>query len=681
MMFFATTVIALGLAAPGPLTLPQNFDRTVSMPATSSAGATYHETRDAAHLAQVLVANGAPRDLEVAEKVLDAVMACQELHQSDPHYGNFWWMREDGMVEDLNAVEFVLSHLIPMMVEHGDRLSPEMQKRVLQSIRLGIDEIARLDVLVAYTNICALDVANTCLAGELLKDPVIAKRGYEKLVKWIAFTDLNGCTYEFNSPTYTSVALDALHQLSELVKDADARIRARTFAARIALGVALHIHRATGRWAGPHSRAYYATTTCARPPEILDIQQKAKDGRLPAWIADVLDTTPAPLQVAESADPARDLGLRTYLSRSFALGVATKDFFDQTNCFIAHYVRPDQQRPGVIFSRYLMNDKWAGSNYYDPDRTPARELFEDGRFYGVQDGPRAIGLYTASSWGLCTSAKAALIFTGRDRIDEIWIGDERVRTLPAEVPRGGVVVVGSGGMLAAIRPLTITDMGRNAPIRLIERDGDLVLEMYNYLGPKKSFWEMEWPGGFYKGKPQCGFYAEFAQRSDYKDGKEFGRKVAGGVLKDDAKPPFTYEAVGERPWTVEYSRDGRTLGIQVDLMGWIVKRRWTQDGELPWPMLESAVARENRGGRVVVGDAVLECGKDAAWLYGSPARRLWVAGYHGLSPAPVTLTVPGGKVEIEAMGMGTIVWRDGTVTMEAVGLRGTPKVTGGRLRP
>ena len=678
-MFPAMAVMVLAVAASQPMALPRDFDAKVAMPATSSEPGAYHPTRDAAGLAAALVANGTPQDLELAEKVLDAVLECQELHQDDPHYGNFWWNREDGMVEDLNAVEFVLAHLTPMMIRHGDRLKPEMQTRVLQSIRLGVGEIAKLDVLIAYTNITALDVMNTCLAGELLKDPAIATRGYQKLVKWMAFTDLMGTIYEFNSPTYTRVTLDALADLCAMVQDRETRIRARTFAARLGLGVALRMHRGTGRWAGPHSRAYYATTICERPPEVIGFRRMIQDRRLPAWIADVLDTSPVPLQVTESADPMRDLELTTYHSRSFAVGVASREFIDQTNAFIVHYVRPGQTQPGVIFSRYLMNEKWVGANYYDPDRAPEHELFDDGHFYGVQDGPRAIGLYAPRSWGLCASAKAAVIFTGRPQIDEIWVGDKRIAALPAEVPRGSVVVIASGNIVAAIRPLTITDLGRDAPLRLVEKDGDLVLEMYNYVGSKKSFWEMEWPGGFYKGQTQCGFYAEFAERADYPDGKAFGDKVASGQLKDEAKAPFTYEATGERPWVVEYSRDGRSLGIEIDLMEWKVKRRWTNEGDVPWPMLESPVARENRTGRVVVGDAVLECGKAAGWLFGSPERKLWVAGYHGMSPAPVCLTIPGGKVEIEAMSTGTVVWDKGRVTVEAIGLRGTPKVTGGSL--
>ena len=42
----------------------------------------------------------------------------------------------------------------------------------------------------------------------------------------------------------------------------------------------------------------------------------------------------------------------------------------------------------------MLNDKWLGDFYHATDRTKSRNLVEEGLFYGVQQGPRAIGLYT-----------------------------------------------------------------------------------------------------------------------------------------------------------------------------------------------------------------------------------------------------------------------------------------------
>jgi len=657
-----------------PLELPPDWASEVCLLAHVTENGVFHESRKGAGLAARLVAHGAPEDIALAEHVLEAVLRCQERHEDDPHYGNFFWMAEDDVVQDLNAVEFCLQALIPMMIQYADRLSPDWQARVLDSIRLGLDEIRRLDVLVAYTNITLLDILNSCLGGELLGDLEIAARGYKKLVQWMALTDQNGIPFEYNSPTYSAVSIRALKQLIDLVQHEETRIRAQTASARLGLSACLHIHRRTGRWAGPHSRAYQPTVACETAPEVEMVRAWIADQTLPDWMVAVLDSRPEKLEVTETAFVERQSSITTYHSPSFCLGVSSKEQGGQSDVWMVHYARPESDRAGVVYSRYLLNDKWLGDFYHATDRTKSRNLIEEGQFYGVQSGPRAIGLYTPRRLGVISSAKLALIWTRRDLVDEIWIGDRQIETLPAAIEPSQVVVVGSGETLIAIKPLSCTDLGRDAPIRLVEKDGDLVLELHNYLGPPKAFWEMGWPGAFYKGRPRCGFYSEVAERSDYADGSVFARTVASGTLHDHAEPPYVYAGEGERTWTVEYARDGQTLGIEVDLMLWRLKRRWTQEGDMGWPMLESSVARQAQGGKVTVGQATLECGDQAGWLFACPERKLWVAGYHGLQPAPLRLTLPAGWVEIQAVGTGTIVWDAGQVKANAVGLHGAPSI-------
>ena len=214
---------------PQPLPLPENYNPQTHLLAKVTENGLFHETRAGAAFAHRLVANGAPEDLALAENVLDVVLGCQERRAGDPHHGNFTWMLEDDHVEDLNAVEFNLEHLIPMMLPARRPASRRRCRRgVLDAIRLGLDEIRRLDVSVAYTNICLLDILNTSLGGELLGDRAIAERGYRKLAAWMAFTDSQGIAFEWNSPTYGAVDIRALKLLADLTRDEETRIRART---------------------------------------------------------------------------------------------------------------------------------------------------------------------------------------------------------------------------------------------------------------------------------------------------------------------------------------------------------------------------------------------------------------------------------------------------------------------
>ena len=92
-----------------------------------------------------------------------------------------------------------------------------------------------------------------------------------------------------------------------------------------------------------------------------------------------------------------------------------------------------------------------------------------------------------------------------------------------------------------------------------------------------------------------------AERSDYADVQSFVRAVAGGALKDDTAPPVTYDAGKTRPWAVEYTRDGETLGIKIDLLDWVLQKRWTQEGVLGLASARVAFCPSE------------QCGRDFGW--------------------------------------------------------------------
>ena len=474
---------------------------------------------------------------------------------------------------------------------------------------------------------------------------------------------------------------------SRLSEQAQASLLARLIIARIGLSVALRLHPETGRLAPPHCRAYYPSLVCATADEASVFAGKIEEGLLPAWLETLRRQRPIPLQVSETSDAGAGVVISSYLDAAFSLGVATQELATQSNRFISNqsnvfsiqYRRPNETRPGVVFSRYLINDKWLGDFRTTPSRANDTVFRDEGSFRGMLAGPRAFGLYTSrelDAWSRCHSAKAALIWSSADDVDAIWVDGLPIGDLPAHVSEGATIVVACGEVYILIRPLSRTRLGVEAPIIIAERSGCLVLEMYNYRGPAKTFWELANPGAFFQGYVHSGFFVEVAARSGYGSGKDFHQAFAAGQLVEELEAARTFDGVTPRPWRLAYRRDDIALGMDVDLMRWRIQRRWAGEATLGCPMLASPVALESRSGLIELGSARLSCGSNPAWLVAVPDADLWVGAYHGPEASALTLDLAEKQVHLESLEAGIVLWDKGRVTIEALGLQGEPRVVG-----
>ena len=63
-------------------------------------------------------------------------------------------------------MQFVLFYCIPVLYKTPDALPPDLVASMRRAIALGLAEIARIDVALAYTNIVLKDIANSCLGGQ-----------------------------------------------------------------------------------------------------------------------------------------------------------------------------------------------------------------------------------------------------------------------------------------------------------------------------------------------------------------------------------------------------------------------------------------------------------------------------------------------------------------------------------
>jgi hypothetical protein len=284
----------------------------------------------------------------------------------------------------------------------------------------------------------------------------------------------------------------------------------------------------------------------------------------------------------------------------------------------------------------------------------------------AQHGNRAIIAYGLNPRARpITSYKLSVRVPGANETTQVWYGDQRVVAFPRAVPPRVPVVFAEGGVYIAITPLAQTDMGSDAPIELDLRDGGMTLDIYNYRGPAKVFWEYASLGGaFYKGNVRNAFVIEVAQRSEYGDIDAFRRHVTAARIDDVCQGydrSITY-ACDDGELAMRYSLwDMRLIERRVDGAPYEapMARAGALDGSGPqWAL--------SAGGTIALGDATLTAPGAISLLADADARR-YVVLRTALEPGALRLATARSRIECASFAFGRLELdeAEGTLEIEA----------------
>jgi hypothetical protein len=247
---------------------------------TTLTGGYVHPTRDSLNYAVALLDSGQPDRLRRAEKILRRVISLQDQNPESRTYGIWSWFAEEPLDKmsppDWNWADFCGTQLLQVAVDHMDRLDADLQRQVRESILHACGAIKRRNVGPGYTNIAVMGAYVTLVAGERFDNEEFADYGKARLKRFHGHTFSQGSFSEYNSPTYSIVAITELSRMARHVKDAESRKLLDELNRFAWSHVARHFHAPTGQWAGPHSRCY---ATLLRDSTRAYIQ-RATDGEL-----------------------------------------------------------------------------------------------------------------------------------------------------------------------------------------------------------------------------------------------------------------------------------------------------------------------------------------------------------------------------------------------------------------
>ncbi|TVR61075.1 MAG: hypothetical protein EA426_03865 [Spirochaetaceae bacterium] len=223
-------------------------------------GTPVHSTRETFYYAVALIRSGDRKYIERGHRVISACIALQDQDPTSKTYGIWPYTFEESLEQmappDWNWADFCGAPIALMLHDDLDTLEPSLVETMRRSLVHAAYSIFRRNVQSGYTNIAIMGGGVTAATGELLEIPFLVEYGRKRLENFVEHTKYHGDFNEYNSPTYTMVALEEAERILHLVHDPVCRDCAEWIRRHAWKVIADHFHPATQQWAGPNSRTY-----------------------------------------------------------------------------------------------------------------------------------------------------------------------------------------------------------------------------------------------------------------------------------------------------------------------------------------------------------------------------------------------------------------------------------------
>lgn len=219
-----------------------------------------HPTRTSARYVVDLLETGIQKNQERALKVIEALLSAQDVNPENETYGIWPYHFEEPLEKmnrpDWNWADFISVQLLEAYMRFNEILPDDLKKKMEESIIHAARSIEKRDVKPGYTNIAIMGTLVTHLAAHLFDIPDLKAYADMRMNRFYDYTkQLNGFV-EYNSPTYTQVALNELMRMKQYILD-EATLEMVDYCYYAGWGVlASHYHSPTSQLAGPHSRSY-----------------------------------------------------------------------------------------------------------------------------------------------------------------------------------------------------------------------------------------------------------------------------------------------------------------------------------------------------------------------------------------------------------------------------------------
>ncbi len=254
-------------------------------------GTRIHSTLENSDYAIALLRTDDPALHRRAREVLRRVLSRQVTDLYDPAFGIWPWFYDEPVPEmnppDWNWADFVGARICHLLKEYRDRLPQELAAELAAALERAAWSIFRRNMQPHYTNIAIMGATVSGVAGELLGNPMLLAYGRRRLETFLDYVRKTGGLNEYNSSTYTFVALHEVERILQLSGDPELRRTAETLRRYFWSQISAQFPPATAQLAGAESRCYsdFMTSTT------VEFLRETTGAELPCYFS---ETAPKP---------------------------------------------------------------------------------------------------------------------------------------------------------------------------------------------------------------------------------------------------------------------------------------------------------------------------------------------------------------------------------------------------
>ncbi len=341
---------------------------------TDASTGVFHQVRSSFSYAVLLLDLGDEKYTQRAFDVIEKTITLQDQDSTSKSCGVWPYYMEEPLATkkspiDYNWADFNAVSLLDVWMGHENQIPADLKPKIKNALILAARSIQKRNMGPGYTNIAIMGTYVTYMVSHLFDLPEMKTYAQNRLKTFYDYTLDKGGFSEYNSPTYTIVALDELFRMKRHIIEPVAKQQIDSLYSIGWQTIARHYHQPSGQWAGPHSRSYNTLVQ----PTFYAILKEASNGRIdvgtqvkrsdvkikhqiPEYLMHYFLSPEYPRiekDVFEKLDP-QTTGT-CYLAKDFALSTANRSsMWNQRRPFLVYWGTP--QSPKYLQVRFLHDE-------------------------------------------------------------------------------------------------------------------------------------------------------------------------------------------------------------------------------------------------------------------------------------------------------------------------------------